>query len=94
MFLERLLQLDRQKLIDDAVDGFERESAVRELDLPRRRHHVRLVAGVHHQRFAVDADDRLEQRRNEAHLFTRLHTFAHRQRVAHSVSVGKLGASH
>ena len=76
-FLERVLQLRRQQLIDDAVDGFEVQAAAAEIHLPGRRDDVRLVAGVHDQRFAVDAHDRLEQRRNEAHLFTRLHSIAH-----------------
>ncbi len=83
--VERLLQLDGQKLRDDAVHGFEREPFAGQLHLAGRRHHVRFVAGMHHQRFPVDADDGLEQRGYEAHrlphsdrehLFIRLHTEA------------------
>ena len=42
--------------------------------LAGRRHDVRLVAGVHDERFAVDVDDRLEERRNETHFTHGLHT--------------------
>ena len=59
--VERVLNLDRQQLTDDAVDGFERQATARKLDLSRRRHDIRLVAGVHDHRLAVDLDDRLEQ---------------------------------
>ena len=75
--VERTLQFHGQQLADDAVDRFEREAAARELDLTRGRHDVRLVAGVHDERFAIDTDNRLKQGRNEAHLFTWLHTTAH-----------------
>ena len=59
--VERVLQLDRQQLGDDAVDRFERQAATRKIHLAGRRDDVRLVAGVHDQRFAVDADNRLKQ---------------------------------
>jgi hypothetical protein len=63
--VERSLELGGQKLSDDAADGVERQTAACQLHLPRRRHDVRLVAGMHDQRFAVDVDDRLKQRRDE-----------------------------
>jgi hypothetical protein len=63
--VERRLELGRQELSDDAADGVERQPPACQLHLPRRRHDVRLVAGMHDQRFAVDVDDRLEQRRDE-----------------------------
>ena len=73
-FGERLLHLGRQHLVDDAADRVERQPAVGKVDLAGWRHHVRLVAGVHDQRFTVDADDCLKQGGDEAHLFTLLHT--------------------
>ena len=60
-FVKRVLEFHGQQLRHDAVDGFEREAAAREVHLPGRRHDVRLVAGVHDERFAIDADNRLEQ---------------------------------
>jgi len=74
--VERILKLDRQELSDDAVDSLQCEAAACELNLARRRHHVRLVASVDHHCVAIDLDDGLEERENEAHLFTRLHTSA------------------
>ena len=59
--LERVLQLGRQQLRDDAVDRFERQAAARQIHLAGGRDDVRLVAGVHDERFAVDADNRLKQ---------------------------------
>ena len=59
--VECVENIRRQQLRDDAVDGLERQPLAGELDLPRRRHDVRLVARVHDEGFAVDADNRLEQ---------------------------------
>ena len=59
--VERVLQLNRQQLRDDAVDRFEREAAARQIHLSSGRDDVRLVAGVHDERFAIDADNRLKQ---------------------------------
>ena len=86
--VERVLDLGRQQLAHDAVDGLECQAAARELDLSRRRHHVRLVAGVDHHCVAIDLDDGLEERQNEAHLFTRLHASArsHTNRTQQFVS--------
>jgi hypothetical protein len=60
-FVERALGFDRQQLVDDAAHGVESETTCREIDLPGRRHDVRLVADVHDERFAIDAHDRLEK---------------------------------
>lgn len=60
-FVERALGFDRQQLVDDAAHGVESETTCREIDLADRRHDVRLVADMHDERFAVDADDRLEE---------------------------------
>ena len=59
-FVERTLQLGRQELADDPVHGFEGQATARQLDLARRRNDVRLLAGMHHQRFAVDLQNRLQ----------------------------------
>ena len=93
-FLERLLRFDRQQLIHDADDGIERQAARREIDLPRRRHDVGLLADVHHQGFAVELDDRLKERGNKAHeledrRLARDCTLSRMQAsVLHTVSVG------
>ena len=58
--VERALQLGRQELADDPVHGFEGQATARQLDLARRRDDVRLLAGMHHQRFAVDLQNRLQ----------------------------------
>jgi hypothetical protein len=68
--VKRSLQLRRQELTDDPVDGLERQAPARQLDLARGRDDVRFLAGVHHQRFAVNLENRLQQRWNQAHLFT------------------------
>ena len=60
-FIQRVLRLDRQQLLENAVHGLERQAARREVDLPGRRHHVRLLADVDHARLAVEPDDRLKQ---------------------------------
>jgi hypothetical protein len=60
-FLERLLERGRQQLVHDVVHGLEGQAAGGELHLHGRRPHVRFVAGVQHQRFAVGADNGLEQ---------------------------------
>src|SRR5207302_4211423 len=65
--VDRIEHILWQQLRDDAVDGVERQALARELDLARRRDHVRLVARVHDEGFAVDADNRLEERRYKAH---------------------------
>jgi hypothetical protein len=49
----------RQQLRHDAVDGLERQPPAGQLDLPGRSDHIGFVAGVHHQRLAVDAHYRL-----------------------------------
>ena len=59
--VQGVLQLRRQQLSDDPVDRFEREAAAREVHLSGGRHDVRLVAGVHDERFAIDPDNRLKQ---------------------------------
>jgi len=66
--VERAVRFRRQQLLDDSVDRVKRQTAAGEIDLPGRRHDVRLVAGVHDQRFAVDAYDRLEQGGDETHF--------------------------
>ena len=65
--VERVEHVLRKQLRDDAVDGVERQAFARELDLARGRDNVRLVARVHDKGFAVDADNRLEERRYKAH---------------------------
>jgi rfaE bifunctional protein nucleotidyltransferase chain/domain len=59
-FVERALQLGWQELAHDPVHRVERQATARQLDLTRRRDDVRLFAGVHHQRFAVDLQNRLQ----------------------------------
>ncbi len=59
-FVERALQLGRQELAHDPIHRVERQATARQLDLTRRRDDVRLFAGVHHQRFAVDLQNRLQ----------------------------------
>ena len=66
-FVEGALRLGREQLIDDAAHGVESKTTRREIDLAGRRHNIRLVADVHDERFAVDANDRLEERGYEAH---------------------------
>ena len=60
-FVERALGFEREQLIDDAAHGVESETTRREINLADRRHNVRLVADVHDERFAVDANNRLEE---------------------------------
>lgn len=60
-FVERALRFERQQLVDDAAHGVESETTCREVNLADRRHNVRLVADVHDERFAVDANDGLEE---------------------------------
>jgi len=60
-FFERALRFDRQQLVDDATHGVESETTCREINLAGGRHNVGLVAHVHDQSFAVDANDRLEE---------------------------------
>ena len=52
---------------DDAGYGLERQPARREIDLTVWRHDVGLLAHVHDERFAVDANNGLQQRRDETH---------------------------
>jgi hypothetical protein len=59
-FVKRALQLHRQELTHDPIHRVERQATARQLDLTRRRDDVRLFAGVHHQRFAVDLQNRLQ----------------------------------
>jgi len=70
--VERILKFQRQKLRHDSGDGVERQPPACQLHLACRRHDVRLVAGVHHERFAVDVDDRLKQRWDEVHFIHRI----------------------
>jgi hypothetical protein len=58
-FVERALQLGRQELADDPVHRVEGQATARQLDLARRRDDVRLLARMHHQRFAIDLQNRL-----------------------------------
>ena len=70
---ERLPLIERHDLSEHAEDGFGREHARRQINLPpqertsvlahgrRRGHHVRLLADVQDQRVPVQADDRVEQ---------------------------------
>ena len=78
--IEHVRQFRRQQLRHHPIDGFERKAAAREVDLFSRRHDVRLVAGVHHQRFAVNSDDRLKQSGNKTHLLTLARTGTPRHR--------------
>ena len=59
--VERILKFNRQELRNDAADGFEREPAARQFNLPRRRNDIGLVAGVHDERLAIDAHNCMEQ---------------------------------
>jgi hypothetical protein len=59
--IERALRLDWQKLIDDAVDGLERQPSRRQIHLVGWRDHVRLLADVENQRFALGGDDGLKK---------------------------------
>ena len=56
-----------QQLRHDAVNGIESKPTAGQLDLARRGDYVRLVAGVHHQRLAIDAHNRLKQGRYQTH---------------------------
>jgi len=60
-FVQCRLQLGRQQLSDDGVERLECQASTGDVDLSRRRHDVRLVAGVHDQSLPIDAEDRLEK---------------------------------
>ena len=60
-FVEGAQGVGRQQLRHDAVDGFEGQSAAGQLNLSGGSDDVGLVACVHHQRFAVHADNCLKQ---------------------------------
>ena len=60
-FVEGVLEFNRQQLRHDAADGLDGQTAARKLNLPGRRNDIRLVAGVHDERLAIDADHCLEQ---------------------------------
>ena len=65
--VERALRFNRQELVDDAVHCVEGQAASGKIDLTGRRHHVRLLTNVEHERFAVGRDNRLKQGRDETH---------------------------
>src|SRR5204863_6375912 len=82
--VERVEHVLRKQLLDDAVDGVEREAFAGQFDLAGWRNDVRLVARVHHEGFAVDADYRLEERSYKAHRH--MHISANRRWIIRSAA--------
>ena len=96
---ERVLQFERKDLIDDANHRFEAEAAGGEIDLTCQRHNVGFLARVYDDSFAVEADHRLKQGRDEAHVPMQAPSRnctprrSHAQE-SHSVSVGLADTAH
>jgi hypothetical protein len=63
-FLERDQALGRQQLRQHAGHHFDRQRVRRDVDGARARHDVRPLTDVHHQRVAIGANNRREERIN------------------------------